>query len=239
MDADPESGPLRLQRGHELVGDAPGIGNGNAGVHADHGDMRNAVESLDQLAKTTRRHHQRIAARQDHLPDRVFPCDVVERRIERAAGEGLRSARAHDLPSETEAAVDGTHVRQLEEHAVGIAVHDAFDRAQRVVPDRIGAFLRPSIELGRIWNELARDWIVRIGRIDQLGESWGQHHRIARRHCFELGEPLGSRQSRRHESGRATQCFCCWHDELPFPTAPHVTARQPESTARDRYPAPP
>ena len=43
-------------------------------------------------------------------------------------------------------------------------MHHAFDRAERVVADRIGAFLRALLELARIGHELPRDRIVRIVR---------------------------------------------------------------------------
>jgi hypothetical protein len=50
---------------------------------------------------------------------------------------------------------------------IGIAVHDACDRAVRVA-DRIGAFPRRVVKLGRIGHELPRHRIVRVGAVDQL-----------------------------------------------------------------------
>ena len=55
-------------------------------------------------------------------------------------------------------------MHRLEQHAVGIAVHDALDRAVGIVADRIGALLRLRVELGRVRHELARDRIVPVGR---------------------------------------------------------------------------
>ena len=47
-------------------------------------------------------------------------------------------------------------------------MHDAFDRAECVVANRIGAVLRTLLKLARIRHELPRDRIKRIGGIDQI-----------------------------------------------------------------------
>ena len=61
-------------------------------------------------------------------------------------------------------------MRQLEQHAIGIAVHDALDRTVGVISDRVGKLPRFVIELGRVWNELTRDGIVRVVSVDQSGQ---------------------------------------------------------------------
>ncbi len=43
----------------------------------------------------------------------------------------------------------------------------------RVVPDRIHHLLGPAFEFGIVRNELARDGVMRIGRIDELGNVGG------------------------------------------------------------------
>ena len=55
--------------------------------------------------------------------------DVGERGVEGLVRQRLRTAGPHHLAPEAEAAVDRADVRELEQHAVGIAVHDAGDRA--------------------------------------------------------------------------------------------------------------
>ena len=82
-------------------------------------------------------------------------------------------------------------MHELEQHAVGIAMHDAFDRTVRVVADRIGRLARARLELRRIRHELARDRIVRIGSVNQRRHVGRQRHRIARGDPFELAKPLG------------------------------------------------
>ncbi len=64
-------------------------------------------------------------------------------------------------------------------------MHDAFDRAMRVVADRVGALLGRGHQLRRVGHELPRDRIVRIGRIDQFGHRRRDRHRIARRDLLQ------------------------------------------------------
>ena len=89
-------------------------------------------------------------------------------------------------------------MHELEEHAVRIAMHDAGDRAERIIADRVGALGRLGLKLRRIGDELARDRIGRIGAIDQFGHRRRDRDRIARRHlrqCLDL--------ARRHQTGIA------------------------------------
>ena len=73
-------------------------------------------------------------------------------------------------------------MRELEQHAVGIAVHDAFDRAVRMVADRVGVLFRLRSSSAAIGHELPRDRIVRVGGIDQSGDGrCDARWRIARR----------------------------------------------------------
>ena len=74
-------------------------------------------------------------------------------------------------------------------------MHDALDRRVRVVADRVGELLRLHVEFGRVGNELARDRIVRIARIDQLGQSLRQRHRVARGHRVQCRSLLRRRQT--------------------------------------------
>ena len=70
-------------------------------------------------------------------------------------------------------------------------MNDASHWAVRRIADRVGDFLRRHIELGCIRNELARDRIGQITRVDQLGHRRRDRHRIPRGHRFEV------RQTRR------------------------------------------
>ena len=96
-------------------------------------------------------------------------------------------------------------MHELEQHAVGIAMHDPFDRAVGIVADRIGGFFRAPHKLRRIGNELAGDRIARIGRVDQRDHIRRQRYRIARRNLLQLGQPRRGSQSFCNQRSRTTQ----------------------------------
>ena len=134
--------PLGAQRRRQLVRHAAGIGDRDAGVDADDLDMRDRRQRRDDLAEPARRQHQRIAAGQDHLADRRAGARASRRRRASSASGQHAAVRADMLAAETEAAIDRADEQRLEQRAVGIAMHDALDRRQRVVGDRIGALVR-------------------------------------------------------------------------------------------------
>ena len=96
--------------------------------------------------------------------------DVVERTRQRGRRKPSPSGPDH-LAAEAEPAIHRTDIDSLEQHAIGITVHDAFERRERVVGDRIGALVGMLVELARIGNELPRDRIVRIAGIDCVGRA--------------------------------------------------------------------
>ena len=115
-----------------------------------------AASACDELCETPRRQHQRIAAGEDHLPDLRLRANIVERRVELRAARAPRRP-AHHLAAEAKTAIDRADMERLEQHPVGIAMHDALDRAVRASPIGSARFLGAACELGRIGNELARD----------------------------------------------------------------------------------
>jgi len=121
--------------------------------------------------------------------------DIVERAIERL---WLKRAlpRPHGFAAEAEPAIGGAGIDKLEQHPVGIAVHDALDRAMGLVADRIAALLRLDVEFARIGNELPGDRVMRIRWIDQASDRRRDGDGIARRHLIERGQPLA-----RHKRG--------------------------------------
>jgi hypothetical protein len=76
-------------------------------------------------------------------------------------------------------------MQRFQENAVGIAVHQPFDRRMGEIADRIGAFFGRCFEFGNIGHELQRDGIVRIRRVDQRGEGWRDRHGVTGRDGFE------------------------------------------------------
>ena len=97
-------------------------------------------------------------------------ADVVERSRQRRLRQPGWLVGADHLAAEAKAAIDRADMRQLEQHAVRIAVHDALDRAVDVIPDRIHQLFGAMIELRRIRNKLTRNGIVRITSVDQISQ---------------------------------------------------------------------
>ncbi len=185
---------LRLQRMHEVGRDAFGRGHRHAGVDANDLDVFDGRKRRHYRAQAARRQHQRIAAGKDHLPDRRIVADVIEGAIERRAAKRFGFVGPDPLAAETEAAIDSADMRELQQHAVGIPMHDALNRAVGVVADWVGAFFGPLIEFGGVRHELACDGVVWID--DQIGERWRQRHGIARGNRVEVRASLG-----RHQTG--------------------------------------
>ena len=96
-------------------------------------------------------------------------------------------------------------MHRLEQHAVGVAVHDAAHGAVRRVADRVGKLAGAADQLGRVRHELPADRIVRIGNIDQFGHDRRDRHRVARRHLLEGVHPGGIGQSGCDQIGNRAQ----------------------------------
>ena len=114
----------------------------------------------------------------------------MERLGERARRQRLPS-RPHHLPPETKAAIHRASVHKLEQHPVGIAMHDPFDRAERMITDRIVPSSGSDCSSTCIWDELPCNRIVWVIWIDQLGDGRRYGDRVARRDLLQ----------RRHRSG--------------------------------------
>ena len=80
------------------------------------------------VGQPARREHQRIAAGQDHLPDRRVGGDVGEGGVQLGGRQRRGLAGPDHLAAEAEAAVDRAGVGHLQQHPVRVAVHDAADR---------------------------------------------------------------------------------------------------------------
>ena len=121
------------------------------------------AQRLHYRAQAPRRQHQRIAAGEDHLPDFAMRANVIKRAAQTPPPTAACFCRSQPFRGENRSGnrprISG---RELEQHPVGIAMHDAFERTVRVVADRVGQFVRPHIKFGSVRHELARDRIVRI-----------------------------------------------------------------------------
>jgi hypothetical protein len=128
------------QRVGQRLGDQRRIGHGHARVHAQGLDMRDRRQRRDDLAQPAWRKQQRIAAAQDHLADRRAGAQPVVRGLQ-LDGAQQPAVRADLLAAEAEAAIHRAGQQRLQQGAVGITMHHALDRRERLVADRIEAFV--------------------------------------------------------------------------------------------------
>ena len=227
MHRDPGRGALHPRCSHHFRTDTRGIGNGDTGVDADDLDVIDGGKISHDFGKPSRRQHQGIAAGQDHFPDFIVGPDIVERGLISVLGKRGGFARSDHFAAEAEAAIDRADMHELEQHAVGITMHDAGDRRMCVVADWIGALAWCSHQLLRARNELPRDGIGGIIGIDQRGNVGRHRNRIARGDLLQHGKIVRTRKSARHQligpaQGRGKSCCKFWVD--PVHALLHVTS---------------
>eukprot|EP00913_Durusdinium_trenchii_P011324 g10635.t1 len=156
-----------LQRCDQSGVDMIRIDHWHAGMETNDLNMRDGGKAAHDPGKPAGRKHQRIAAGQDHFPDRFVCANVIQRNRQLVRGQHPVALRTDHFPTETEATVDRADVDCLQQNSVGIAVHDALDGTVDLVSDRIGAFLLRRHQLRRVGDELAGYRIIRIAAVDQ------------------------------------------------------------------------
>jgi hypothetical protein len=185
---------IGLKRCDHALRDAVGIGDRNTGVNADDPDVIDGREIPHDPRKPAFRQHQRIAAGQDHLPDVLARADVAERFRIGLIRDGAVLARAHHLATEAEPAINRADMDQLEQHTIGIAMHDACDGRMSAIADRVGALVGLALQLICGRNELPRDRVVGVGGIDQACDIGRDRDGVAGGDVFQTGQIGGSRQ---------------------------------------------
>ena len=174
-------------------------------MNPDDFDVIDRPEPDHDVADPPRRQGKRIAAGEDHLPDLRPRRDIGERGVQRLRGEIGRTARPDHGAAKAEAAVDRAAVEKLQQRAIGIAVNDPLDRAERRIADRVFALLRARKQFGQIGDELARDRVARIRAIDQPGDRRRNADGVALRDRLDLGPPRRRRKTRVDEVGGGAQ----------------------------------
>ena len=128
------------------------------------------------------------------LPHAGSRADIVERGGKVGRAESAL-ARADPFAAKAEAAIDRASRDQLDQHPVGIAMHQPMNRAHRVVADRVVALGGVADELARVGHELPRDRVGGIAGLNQRGQRRRDGDRIAPgdglklRESFRAGEP--------------------------------------------------
>jgi hypothetical protein len=110
---------------------------------------------------------------------------IAEGYVQRFRRQMRRTVWPNHRAAKAKPAIDRTNVQQFQERAIGVAVDNAFDRAEQKIAGRIGHFSWQFGELGHIRNELAGNRIERIGGVYQRRDRAGQANRIGR------GDSLG------------------------------------------------
>ena len=116
-------------------------------------------------------------------------ADVVERRGELGGAQGAR-AGTDPFAAKAEAAIDRASRDQLDQHPIGIAMHQAMNWAHRVVADRVVALGGIADQLPGVGHELARDRVGGIAGLDERGKRRRDGDRIAPGDGLELREPF-------------------------------------------------
>src|SRR5262245_60984841 len=102
-------------------------------MHADDFDVFDRRQLIHELLEAARREHERVAASEDHLPNFAMRADIGDRGLKLRARKGV--CASNHLAAETETAIGCADVDRLEQHPVGVPVHDAFNGAMETVPD--------------------------------------------------------------------------------------------------------
>ena len=215
VNGDPGRGALDAQRGDHVAIDPVGCRHGYAGVDADDLDVIDGGQARHDLGKPARRQHQGIAAGQDHLPDFCVTADIGECIAIGGVRQRGRLARPDHLAAKAEPAIDRADMHQLEQHPVGISVHDAGHGRMRVVADRVGVLARRAHQFLNARNELTRDRIIRVFGIDQAGDGRRYRNRVARSDPFEVGKISHRREPAFDQLGGLPQRRCqFWIDPV-------------------------
>ncbi len=114
----------------------------------------------------------------------------------------LALAAPHRLAAKAEAAIDRADRQQLQQHAVGVAMHEARHGAVRVVADGIGEFHLSRHQFARVGQELPRDGVG--ASAGSISAAISRRHRdaVARRDRAQRvgGAPAGRRARGRPRS---------------------------------------
>src|SRR5690606_30415765 len=110
---------------------------------------------------------QRIAARDQAVADRRRRLDVLDGAIDVGLLERTLAARTDEPRTRAVAAVHRAEVRDEQEHAVRVAVHEARHGARVVLAERILLLARRGVELRERRHGRSAYALARITRVDE------------------------------------------------------------------------
>ena len=115
---------------------------------------------------------------------------VFERRG--IVGRAQRARAGTDsLAAKAEPAIDRADRHELDQHPVGIAMHQSLHGAHGVVADRVVALGRIADKLAGVGDELTRDRIGEVARPNKGRERRRNADCVAVGDCFQFGEAAG------------------------------------------------
>ena len=157
---------VAAEHAHELRCDALGQDGGDLGADADHLHMADGAQALQDPLQALVAQGERVAAGDQHVADLRVAGDVVEGGLQ-ALRLGRQRAVPHDARARAVAAVGGAVAGHQQEHAVGIAVHHALDRALVILPEGIVGLAGALAEFINRRDHRAADGLLGIQRIDE------------------------------------------------------------------------
>src|ERR1700730_16036367 len=132
-------------------------------------------------------------------------ADVVECGAELFIRQRRALAGPDHLAPEAEAAIDGARGDELQDDAVAVAVDEAREWALEAVADGVVAFLLAAVKLARIRDELSRDRVGGIARIDECRHRRRDRDRVALSDSLNRGRASARDKTRIRKVGCGPQ----------------------------------
>ena len=162
---DPD-GVILLQHGAEFRSDALRADHGSAGAQADNLHMRYLAQTRDDVFQAFVAHHQGIAAGEQHVAHAFCLLDILQGLLD-AVGRAFVVGLAGKAAARTVAAVHRAHVGDEEQHAVGIAVCQAWCGRVLILVQRVEQVGTRLMCLQSRRYALTADGVVRVVGVDQ------------------------------------------------------------------------
>src|SRR5882762_220053 len=118
-------------------------------MNSQDADVADRRKSDQDIVEPSRGECQRIAAGQNHFPHARVRSHVVDRAVKRRTLQRFPAAAYH-LAAKAESTIYGARMRDLQQYAVGVAVHDTLDGAEGNIADGISALMRQRVQLSII-----------------------------------------------------------------------------------------
>ena len=109
-------------------------------MNSQDADVADRRKSGQDVGEPSRGECQRVAPGQDDFPHGGVISHVADRAVKRRALQRFPVA-AHHFAAKAKSAIDGARMRDFQQYAVGVAMHDALDGAERDITDGISALV--------------------------------------------------------------------------------------------------